>query len=107
MQLFRDVRFDWIEPQGRRRDAGEVEYVIRGDDVGLAKDRIAKRDIDAEALTVELSGQAALGAEALAFVLHPIVFDDRMLGIGIHFEGHEVAEVLLACMLEGRKELVR
>ena len=93
MQLFRDVCFDRIQPQDGRRNAGEAEYIIRSANVGLSKDRIAKRDIDAEALSIELPGESTLGAKPQTFVLHTVVLDGRVLGIGIHLEGHEVTEI--------------
>lgn len=100
MQLFRDVGFDRIKPQDGRRNASEVEYISRSDNVGLSKDRISKGDIDAEALSVELPGESTLGTKPQTFVPHSVVLDGRVLGIGIHFEGHEVTEILSARLLE-------
>ncbi len=77
--------------------AGDV--VVQGDLIG-----IAKGDIDAEALPVELPGESALGAEPLASVLYSVVVDGRVLDIGIHFKGHEITEILPPCLLQLREQ---
>jgi hypothetical protein len=39
VELFGDVRLNWVEPQRRRFDTREAEDVVRDDDVGLSEDR--------------------------------------------------------------------
>jgi len=42
VELLGDVGLDWIDAQGRRRDAREGEEVVGDDGVGLPEDRIAE-----------------------------------------------------------------
>src|SRR6185437_7791294 len=92
VELLRDVGFDRIQAQFRRRDSGKCEHVVRSDNLGRPNNKVAKCDIDAEVLTVELASQATLRAKSQPLILHAVVLDCRLLWVAADFEGHEVAE---------------
>ena len=93
MELLGDVGLDRVHAQGRRLNARERQRVLGGHDVGLAEDGVTERDVDAKGATVDLAREAALGTEAHAVVLHPVVLDIRVPVVGADREHHEVAQV--------------
>ena len=99
MELFGDVGFDGVEADLRRRDADEVELVVRGGEIGLAMDRVAERHVDSEVLPVDLTGKAACGPEAQTIVLQAVVLDFGVMGVGGDFEGEEISQVEASCGL--------
>jgi hypothetical protein len=99
VELFRDVRLDWVEPESRRCDAGEGEDILGQDDLGFAEDWIAEGDIDAKALPVELPRELALGAESEPDVLHAVGLNLGVVLVGADLEGHEVAEIAASNLL--------
>jgi hypothetical protein len=64
VELLGDVRLDRVEAQRGRRDAREGEDVFRHHDLRLTEDRIAEGDVDAEGLSVELTGELAFRTKA-------------------------------------------
>jgi hypothetical protein len=57
--FFGDVRFEWVDLDGRRGNAGEGEGVGGCDDVGLSEDRVGERDVQAERLPLGLARQGS------------------------------------------------
>jgi hypothetical protein len=68
--------------------------------------RIAEGGVDAERIAVWLAGEAALGAEAHALVLHPLVGDLGVLRVGPDLEREEVGEVETSGSLQPAENLV-
>jgi hypothetical protein len=93
VELLGDVRLDRVDAQRRRRDPSEAQHVLRHDNLGGTKHRVAEAGVDTERIAVWLAGEAALGAEAHAFVLHPLVGDLGVLRVGPDLEREEVGEV--------------
>jgi hypothetical protein len=100
VELLRDVRLDWIEPQRRRCDTGESQRVVRDDDVRPIEDGIAERDVDTEGIAKGLSRERANGSEAHAVVLHAVVLDCWMLEIARDLEQQELSEVTPPVLLK-------
>jgi hypothetical protein len=101
------VRLDRVEPQRGCRNASKPEHVFGDDDVGLAEDRIAKTNVDAEGLSIELAGQATSGAKAEAVVSHALVLDLGMVIVGTDLEGHEVTKVVTGGPLQPDEDVLR
>ena len=55
VQLLRDVRLERVQPKRRRGNTCEGEHVVRGNDIGLAEDRIAERETAGATVEAELN----------------------------------------------------
>lgn len=106
MELLRDMRLDRIHAYGRRSDPGERKYILGSNDIGLPENRIRKRNVDSERLSIRFPGKHSFRPEAQAVVLHPIVSKVRMGGIGVHFECQEVSHVETARALQTIEHLL-
>ena len=107
VHLFGEMRFNWIEPQFRWFDAGECQDVFSHDDVRLAQDRIRERDVDAEALAVDLAREPAHSAIAEAVLSRAVEVHLGPLSVRLNFEGHEIAEISSRGFSQLRKQVVR
>ncbi len=96
---------DRQDAERRRSDAGEGEGVLGHKDLGLSENRIAKGDVHAERVAVELAGQPTRRPKSEPFVLPAVVLDLRVILVGRHLEGHEVAEVATARLLKTGEQL--
>ena len=100
MKLLCDVRLEGVDPDLRRRDAGEGQDVIGNAELGLADDGVAEGDVDTERLPVDLPAQLAFGAEAEPVVLQSIVLDLGVVGVRSELEAHEIAQVETTRLLQ-------
>lgn len=95
-------------PLGEIRSAGGAMIAKRQDiadhdELRVARDRIAERDVDTEPLSHEF----ALGAEPEPVVVHAVGPDLGVLAIGADLECDEVAQVATPGRLEPCDQVVR
>ena len=100
MELLGDVGLDRVETQRGWFDPREGQEVVSGHDLGLAQHRVSEGHVDPECLTVEHPSQSALCSEPLTLVLDARSGDVRMARMRSDLEGHEVAEIDPASLLE-------
>ncbi len=74
---------------------------------GLAEHGVSEGHVDAERLAVKLPRELALAAETKPLVLQAIILNLGMVSVGIHLEGHEVAEVPTAGVLQSGEHVLR
>src|SRR5437588_12299774 len=92
MDLFGEMRFNWVEPEFRWLDAGECQDVFSHDDVRLAQDRIREGHVDAEALAVDLASELALSAKAEAVLPRAVEVHLGLLSVRLNIDSHVIAD---------------